>query len=114
MKAKTKEEGRNMKKDSQTHLKVVNTLDTRPVPPRESTETLNDNVVYLLLLARLLALLVQDVEAKVPFRLLLVPLGRSKAVTVAEEAVELVLGGDLLEVGENLGARGVEVRPVVL
>lgn len=105
---------RNEKRGRETHLEVMKTLDLRPVPPRESSQSLNNDIIHLLLLPDLLALLVQHIKLEVPFRLFVVPLGRSEAMSVAEEAVELVFFGDVLEVEEDLGTGGVELGPGVL
>ncbi len=88
--------------------------DVGPVPPGQTSHSLNDDVDVDLLLAVLLALLVDEVKREVPLGGLFVPDGRDELVAEAEEALELVLGGDTTQVCEDLGTMGVEVAPARL
>lgn len=93
------------------HLEVLQAGDVGPVPPGQTSHPLNDDVDVDLLLTVLLALLVDEVKREVPLGGLFVPDGRDELVAEAEEALELVLGGDAPQVCEDLGTMRVEVVP---
>ena len=79
-------------------MEVLQTRNVGPVPARQPSHALNDHIDVDLLRSSLVAFLVDQVKGQVPLGRVLVPDGRSELVTVAEEAFELVLGSDALEV----------------
>lgn len=92
----------------------MDALDVGPVPARKSAHALENDVGNVYLLSHLLASFVQNVERQSPLSVLLAPLGGDETVMEADEALEIVLGDDALQVAKDLATGGVEVSPVQL
>lgn len=96
---------------TRSHLEVVQARELGPVPARQAAHALDDDVDVNLLRARLVTLFVDKVKSQAPLGGVFVPDRRGELVTVAQEALKLVLCGDALKVLEDFGPVGIEVTP---